>query len=132
MTLKEKIVQFFKSAYTYLILIGIGLAILVCFLFFKEKKAYELIEFLSNKLKAREQELEDLKKLEIEQKKKQEEIETRFQETLKELEEKHKIELSQINEAKKEELRNILVKYENDPEAQTEHLNELFGLSSSP
>lgn len=131
MTLKEKIINFFKSAYTYLILIGIVFGIVACFLVFKEKKAYELIELLNGRLKAREQELEELKKVETERKKKQEEIEAKFQLTLKELEEKHKIELSQINEAKKEELRNILVKYENDPDAQAEHLNELFGLPSS-
>jgi len=129
--LKEKIVNFFKSAYTYLVLMGMVFSIIVCFLIFKQKKAYELIELLNGRLKAREQELEGLKKIEAERKKKQEEIEAKFQLMLKELEEKHKIELSQITEAKKEELRNLLIKYNNDPEAQAEHLNELFGLSST-
>lgn len=129
--MKEKIVNFFKSVYTYIVLMGIVFGIIVCLLVFKQKKAYELIELLNGRLKAREQELEELKKIEIERKKKQEEIETKFQLTLKELEEKHKIELSQITEAKKEELRNLLIKYDNDPEAQAEHLNELFGLSST-
>lgn len=131
MSLKEKFIGFFKSAYTYIILIGIGLAILVCFMFFKEKKAYELIELLNWRLKSREEELEKLKKIELEQQKKQQEIETRYQATLQELKEKHAVEIEKISEQKKQELRAIIEQYKENPEEQSRHLSELFGLEIS-
>jgi biopolymer transport protein ExbB/TolQ len=131
MSFKEKVINFFKSAYTYIILVVIGLAILVCFMFFKEKKAYELIELLNSRLKAREQELENLKKIELEQQKKQQEIETRYQAMLQELKEKHAVEIEKISEQKKQELRAIIEQYKENPEEQSRHLSELFGLEIS-
>lgn len=129
MSFTEKLKQVFTSFKTYAILIGLALAALISFVFYKNKKAFEFIDLLQNRLKAREEELEALKKVEDEQKKRQEQLELKFQQTLKELEEKHKIEIEKISAAKREELRILLEKYENDPEAQAQHLNQLFDLT---
>lgn len=130
MALKEKLKTFFSSFKTYAIIIGLALAALVSFLFYKNSKAFEFISLLESRLKAREKELEDLKKLEEEKEKKQKEIEANYEKTLQELKEKHKINLEAIDSAKKEELRRLIVEYKDNPEEQSRHLSELFGLSN--
>jgi alanyl-tRNA synthetase len=108
----------------------LALAALAAFLFFNNKKAFEFISLLQERLNAKEKELEELKKIEEEQKRKQQEIEAKFQATLEELKEKHKIEIEKIDSAKRQELRRLIEQYQENPEEQSRHLAELFGLST--
>lgn len=126
----EKLKSVFSSFKTYAIIIGLALAALIAFLFFNNKKAFEFISLLQERLNAKEKELEELKKIEEEQKRKQQEIEAKFQATLEELKEKHKIEIEKIDSAKRQELRRLIEQFQENPEEQSRHLAELFGLST--
>jgi len=131
MTFKEKLISFFSSFKTYAIIIGLAATALICFLFYKQQKAFEFISILQDRLKAREKELQELKILEEAQAKKQKEIDEKFQATLQELKEKHKIEIESIDAAKKEELKKLIEQYQNNPEEQSRHLSQLFGLNAA-
>lgn len=126
MTLKE----FWDKAKNFFVVAFFVVGIVACFLFFQEKKAYELIKFLEDRAKAREKELADLKLIADEKAKRDKEIEETYQRVVQELKDKHRVEIDKLNEEKKRELQSIVERYKDDPEGQAQRLTELFGIKT--
>jgi LPXTG-motif cell wall-anchored protein len=130
MAWKEKAKTILETIKTIFAVVGLVLAAVVALLFFKRKQAEEYLKLLEGRLKSKEKELADLKKIEEQQKLRQQEIDARYQQIIEDLKIRHQIEIEKLNEEKKQELRRLIEMYKDDPEAQAEHLNTLFGLNN--
>lgn len=124
----NKILKIFQSFKFYFILILLFLAAFICFLIFNNKKAYEFISLLQQKIEAREKEIQELKIVELERQQKQKEIDDRYQVIIQELKETHRIQIEQISKEKETELKRLIQEYQNNPEGLGSRLEELFGV----
>ena len=101
---------------------------MLCYLFWQQTAAQKLIKVLSDRLKQEEEETLKLKELNALEKTQEEQIQIRYEELIKELKAKHQLEILHISEQKEKEVKELIKKYKDNPDAQASHLRELFGI----
>jgi gas vesicle protein len=134
----KKAWHFLQVVYTWikgnwlLLLLLLGFIYAVFFARQKENSYNNLLKAFQDQMAQNQKELDDLRKIQEDQIKAQQEIETKYREVLDKIEKDYQDKLQQLDKEKEQEIKDIIAKNRDNPDAMAKELNTLLGIPLYP
>lgn len=114
--------------YWYYFAIG-SLTVLSVILFVgQQNKVKNLLGLLQAQSEENRKTIEELRKIKEEEEVKRQQIETKYQETIKEIEKTHREAIANLDRQKKEEIKKLIEQFQDDPDRMAESIHNLLGI----
>lgn len=114
--------------YWYYFAIGTVTVLSVILFVDQQNKVKNLLNLLQVQSEENRRTIEELRKIKEEEEVKRQQIETKYQETIKEIEKTHREAIANLDRQKKEEIKKLIEQFQDDPDRMAESIHNLLGI----